>query len=51
MTSTSQSHQKWGDYHTTSQLSSVDKKLRETFSIRLPEWQVGVERMMRETCT
>jgi dTDP-4-dehydrorhamnose reductase len=27
------------------------KKLRETFSIRLPEWQVGVERMMRETCT
>ncbi len=27
------------------------KKLRETFSIRLPEWQVGVERMLRETCT
>jgi dTDP-4-dehydrorhamnose reductase len=27
------------------------KKLRETFSIRLPEWQGGVERMMRETCT
>jgi dTDP-4-dehydrorhamnose reductase len=27
------------------------KKLRETFSIRLPEWQVGVERMLRETFT
>lgn len=27
------------------------KKLRETFSIRLPEWQVGVERMLRETYT
>jgi dTDP-4-dehydrorhamnose reductase len=26
------------------------KKLRETFSIHLPEWQVGVERVLRETC-
>jgi dTDP-4-dehydrorhamnose reductase len=27
------------------------KKLRETFSIHLPDWHVGVERMLRETCT
>ncbi len=27
------------------------KKLRETFSIYLPEWQIGVERMLRETLT
>ncbi len=26
-------------------------KLSETFSIHLPEWQIGVERMLRETCT
>jgi dTDP-4-dehydrorhamnose reductase len=26
------------------------KKLCETFSIHLPDWQVGVERMLRETC-
>jgi dTDP-4-dehydrorhamnose reductase len=25
------------------------KKLSETFSIHLPEWQIGVERMLRET--
>ncbi len=30
-----------------SQLST--KKLSETFSIHLPEWQIGVERMLRET--
>jgi dTDP-4-dehydrorhamnose reductase len=25
------------------------RKLRDTFSIHLPEWQIGVERMLRET--
>jgi len=25
-------------------------KLRETFSLNLPDWRVGVERMLRETC-
>jgi dTDP-4-dehydrorhamnose reductase len=25
-------------------------KLRETFSLDLPDWRVGVERMLRETC-
>ena len=25
-------------------------KLRETFSLSLPDWRVGVERMLRETC-
>jgi dTDP-4-dehydrorhamnose reductase len=30
-----------------SQLST--KKLSETFSLHLPEWQIGVERMLRET--
>lgn len=31
-----------------SRLSTV--KLRETFSLNLPDWQAGVERMLREIC-